>query len=37
VCPIFNTFHNDEALVDEILGGPVFLMTGFTPGSPEDV
>lgn len=35
--PKFNVLHNDEAMVDEAVGAPVFRMTGFTPGGPDDV
>jgi hypothetical protein len=39
---MFHGIHNDEVelpdgLALEVLGGPVFNMTGFTPGGPEDV
>jgi hypothetical protein len=39
---MFHAFHNDEVeipqgLGQEVMGGPVFNITGFTPGGPEDV
>ena len=41
-CEMFNAFHNNEVLIPngleaEIVGGPVFKMTGFVPGGPDDV
>jgi hypothetical protein len=40
--PVFLTLHNDEVVLPEgidaeILGGPVFRMTGFATGGPEGV
>jgi hypothetical protein len=40
--PFFNALHNQEVstptgLYLEITGGPVFNMTGFVPGGPEDI
>ena len=40
--PMFHAFHNQEAYIPtgmdvEVLGGPVFKMTGFVGGGPDDV